>query len=324
VVLDLHWSDSNQFGKNNGQHEMPDDHSTSFWNDVATRYKNNSAVVFDLYNEPHSITWSVWRDGGTLTENGISYHTPGMQGLLNTIRKTVANNVVFAEGKQFGQDLSNITKGSALTDSSSGHGVGYEAHLYPIAAEDNAGRDNVVAATAAKYPLFVGEWGTTLNGDQFTGTPKPDAATWTKNMLNWLDQHKYAWTAWSLHPKTSPVLISDWNYTPTSYYGQFVHDYLVNHPGLSHTASNPVAPYVSSIVLRTPNGPATAAPSVVDAPRLADTNGNETLYLRSSIEQGGQSFTVTAHLNSRAALGEPGGLEGLGFLEGWGIQAQDW
>src|SRR5262249_50725684 len=208
--------------------------------------------------------------------------------------------------------------------SSSGHGVGYEAHLYPIAAEDNAGRDNVVAATAAKYPLFVGEWGTTLNGDQFTGTPKPDAATWTKNMLNWLDQPKSAWTAWSLHPKTSPVLISDWNYTPTSYYGQFVHDYLVNHPGLSHTASNPVAPYVSSIVLRTPNGPATAAPSVVDAPRLADTNGNETLYLRSSIEQGGQSFTVTAHLNSRAALGEPGGLEGLGFLEGWGIQAQDW
>src|SRR5216684_1831609 len=46
VWLDLHWSDKGQWGANNGQHQMPDDHSTTFWQDVATRYANNPAVLF--------------------------------------------------------------------------------------------------------------------------------------------------------------------------------------------------------------------------------------------------------------------------------------
>jgi aryl-phospho-beta-D-glucosidase BglC (GH1 family) len=51
-MLDLHWSDAGEWGKQIGQHVMPDQNSVAFWNDVATTYKNHPAVIFDLYNEP--------------------------------------------------------------------------------------------------------------------------------------------------------------------------------------------------------------------------------------------------------------------------------
>jgi hypothetical protein len=41
-------------------------------------------------------------------------------------------------------------------------------------------------------------------------------------MLAWLDQHRYSWTAWDLNPNSGPDLISDWNYTPTPYFGTYV------------------------------------------------------------------------------------------------------
>jgi aryl-phospho-beta-D-glucosidase BglC (GH1 family) len=39
--------------KADGQLPMPDqDHSIAFWSSVAQQFKNNSAVIFDLFNEP--------------------------------------------------------------------------------------------------------------------------------------------------------------------------------------------------------------------------------------------------------------------------------
>jgi endoglucanase len=49
---------------------MPDmDHSVTFWQDVANTFKNNTAVIFDLFNEPYpdsgawdsTAGWTCWR-----------------------------------------------------------------------------------------------------------------------------------------------------------------------------------------------------------------------------------------------------------------------
>ena len=64
VILDLHWSDMGQWGTRIGQHVMPDHNSVAFWQNVAATYKNHPAVIFDLYNEPHDVTWDVWQRGG--------------------------------------------------------------------------------------------------------------------------------------------------------------------------------------------------------------------------------------------------------------------
>jgi aryl-phospho-beta-D-glucosidase BglC (GH1 family) len=69
--LDLHWSDCGKWvneGGKLGQHNMPDERSVDFWQDLATRYKNQPNVIFGLYNEPHDVSFAVWRGGGTATD----------------------------------------------------------------------------------------------------------------------------------------------------------------------------------------------------------------------------------------------------------------
>jgi hypothetical protein len=212
VMLDLHWSDMGAWGKNNGQHFLPDDHSTLFWQDAATRYANNPTVLYDPYNEPTGIDWNTWLNGGTIDEGGTIYHSPGMQAILDTIRATGANNIVAPEGIGDGDDLRGITAGYALNDSAIN--LMYQIHFYPAAAQDNAGRDKLVGGADVANPLYVGEWGADAIGG-FFGTAKPDVPTWTKSMLNWLEEHQYSWTAWSMNTTSRPCLISDWAYTPT-------------------------------------------------------------------------------------------------------------
>ena len=100
VIFDLHWNDAGVWNPITGQHVMPDDNSITFWKDAAREYRDNPGVLFDLYNEPHDVSWDVWRDGGMVQDKGptvrkpTKYHTPGMQALLNTVRFQGAKNLV--------------------------------------------------------------------------------------------------------------------------------------------------------------------------------------------------------------------------------------
>ena len=39
-----------------------------FWEAVAKAFANHPTVLFDLYNEPHDVSWQVWRNGGMVSE----------------------------------------------------------------------------------------------------------------------------------------------------------------------------------------------------------------------------------------------------------------
>jgi hypothetical protein len=43
--------------------------------------------------------------------------------------------------------------------------------------------------------------------------------TWAPDMLGCIQKYRLNWTAWCFHPKSSPCLLLDWNYTPTPYWG---------------------------------------------------------------------------------------------------------
>ena len=82
----------------------------------AHRLCNNPAVIYDLYNEPHDVSWDVWQNGGRITDrpNGRkagparAYACVGMQTLLDTVRATGAKNVVVAGGLDWAYDFSGI------------------------------------------------------------------------------------------------------------------------------------------------------------------------------------------------------------------------
>ena len=225
IILDLHWSDCNEWGKNIGQHSMPDTNSVIFWKDFAPVYANHPAVIFDLYNEPHDVSWDFWLNGGIVKDkpnNHLQMQDPktfqavGMQTLLDTVRATGANNVVIAGGLDWAYDFSGILDGRQLSDPH-GHGVIYANHCY-----DNKG-DSVddwikkMEQASAKLPVIVTEFG----GNSGPGKVVP-SDDWLLHVLRALDEHRWSWTAWDLHTGAGPNLISDWNYTPTPRFGVHV------------------------------------------------------------------------------------------------------
>jgi hypothetical protein len=223
IILDLHWSDCNEWGRNIGQHSMPDLNSVAFWKDFAPIYANNPAVIFDLYNEPHDVSWDVWLKGGMILDkpnrrNAVAktYQCVGMQEMLDTVRATGAKNVVIAGGLDWAYDFSGILDGRQLSDPK-GNGVIYASHCY-----DNKG-DSVydwiakMEEATAKLPVIVGEFG----GNSGPSKRVP-ADNWLLHVLQAIDDHQWSYTAWDMHPSAGPRLISDWNYTPSPRYGVFV------------------------------------------------------------------------------------------------------
>src|SRR5207248_366834 len=102
VILDLHWgAPGTQLAL--GQERAPDaDHSPAFWFSVASQYKGVRGVAFDLFNEPHNISWSCWLKGCAMG----GWRAAGEQQLINAVRRAGATQPVIVEGNHWAGDLS--------------------------------------------------------------------------------------------------------------------------------------------------------------------------------------------------------------------------
>ena len=121
AILDLHWTDGTYTGPSSGcssaqatcQKPMPDAaQAIPFWTSVATTFKGNDAVIFDLFNEPYASRadnnnsaegWQCWETGSPCT--GICYPVAGMQQMINAVRSAGANNVLMLGGEEYSNDL---------------------------------------------------------------------------------------------------------------------------------------------------------------------------------------------------------------------------
>lgn len=197
VILDLH------------RYGYPVAADVDFWEDAAERYKNNPAVLFGLFNEPHGINWTQWRYG--VGSN------PSMQDLVEAVRSTGANNIVLASGLSWGYRLEGIVEGFALSDSG-GNGIVYESHVYPW---KGGGVTQDVINCALEHPVLLGEFGhpgtTSFEGMNFPSQPH---TTWVPFWLDWADVHGLHWTAWSFTPNAGPTMIlDDHGFIPNAYWG---------------------------------------------------------------------------------------------------------
>lgn len=233
IILDLHWSDCNEWGRNMGQHSMPDTNSLVFWRDLARVYANNPAVLYDLYNEPHDVSWDVWLNGGVVTDKPNARHAMGppktfeavgLQSLLDAVRATGANNVVVAGGLDWAYDFSGILAGHQLSDPH-GNGVIYANHCYDNKHDSVDAWVAKMEAASARVPLIVSEFG----GVSGPSRVAPDD-NWLLHVLRSLNEHHWSWTAWDLHTAAKPNLISDWDYTPTPNFGVYVKQALAGGP----------------------------------------------------------------------------------------------
>jgi len=228
LILDMHWSNNNEWGQNIGQHPMPDLNTVLFWKDAATRYRNHPNILFNPYNEPYGVSWDVWKDGGEVTErvrggDTRTYITPGTQKIVDVIRATGAKNIIVIGGLDWAFTLEEICNGYEIDDRG-GNGIIYDTHVYPWKPLD---WDKYVAACAAKYPILVGEFG--HYGDH--AKPREGAQAlphheWMTKIIEWIDKNQFHFTAWDFHPKAGPCLIKSFDNEPTEFFGVYVKEYL--------------------------------------------------------------------------------------------------
>jgi hypothetical protein len=220
VILDLHWSDQGdltvsrsekQGAGYSNQQPMADVNSIEFWKEVATRYRGDGRVLFELYNEPHDIPWNVWLNGGTV--GTVQY--AGMQQLYDTIRNDAhADNIVIAGGVQWAFDLSGVASNPL-----NGYNIMYASHVYKQS-------NDVQSEWPAKFgylaennvaPVILTEFGDGPQNDTCTGD-------WDTEVIQYANPLGISWTAWGWYvpyPTTAeslcafPALISDWSGTPT-------------------------------------------------------------------------------------------------------------
>jgi endoglucanase len=264
VILDLHSSDRGiaNYTETPDIWKMPDvNNSIPFWRDVATTFKDNGGVIFELYNEPHpredvwvdqqmdAQAWKLWRDGGVVEAGKdypcddcptlAAYNGAGMQQLYDVVRSTGARNLVLVNGVHWGYSLQGVPQYRL-----NGYNIIYGTHPYDWPDKQPDQFDKEFGFLAATDPVMISEFGS------YTCAPNPTANTlgpeYNRRVLDYADQKKMSWVAWAFwtpppEPATGQTaaqrqeqlcarsaLIADWNGTPTVT-GQIVKDRLASY-----------------------------------------------------------------------------------------------
>jgi endoglucanase len=235
VILDLHW---NWGAYTNGpdwhckdehatcQKPMPDArYAPQFWTSVANAFKDNDAVVFDLFNEPYpeigsnwdkTLGWQCWRDGGTCT--GLPYETAGMQDLVDAVRATGATNILMLGGLEWANDMREWLTYKP-TDPLNNLAASWHAYSFNACATETCW-DSQVAPLAQQVPVVAGEFGQDNCGFDYM-----------QRLVNWADAHGMGYLAWTWNPwgcSTGGVLIKDWNGTPEPGIGEGLKAHLLS------------------------------------------------------------------------------------------------
>lgn len=226
VILDLQWSapfdlpaDRTRGGV---QCPMPDTgKDLAMWKDIATLYRHDTGVLFDLYGEPYDITWSTWLNGGAITEGCYiiggpslarepgTYQAIGMRELVRQIRVIAPDNVIIVAGINWGYDLSGVLSGFAVA----GKNVAYDSHPFDYGNKQPDDWYRAFGHTATRYPVIVGEFGSYNCG---TGYIEQAINYFKSQNISWL-----AWT-WQTGSCSGPSLLADWSGKPSAPYGSFI------------------------------------------------------------------------------------------------------
>ena len=217
AILDLHWS-SGTSRPATTQEQMADaTHAPAFWRSIAGRFGHDPAVVFDLYNEPHGVSWGCWRDGcGAYA---------GMQRLVDAVRRTGARQPIMLTGLRWGNDLTGWLA-HRPRDPRRQLVAGF--HVYDFNSCTSAACwDGTVAPVARQAPVVTGELG-----------QRGCAHTFVDRFMAWADRAGVSYLGWGWNKADCdgfPALISDFDGTPTRY-GEGLRAHLagLTHAQLAH------------------------------------------------------------------------------------------
>ncbi len=178
----------------------------SFWKLVAAHYKDNSTVAFlELFNEPTT-------KGGELGECSWQQWRVLMEENINAIRATGSKAIPLVAGFNWGYFLTDVTK-----DPVNAEGIGYVSHPYPQ-KRNKPWEDQWTADwghVSEKYPMMLTEIGFCGPDDRGAHIPVLSDESYGDAITQYTAERGISYVVWVFDPQWSPMLIEDWNFTPT-------------------------------------------------------------------------------------------------------------
>ncbi len=268
VIVDLHWAGpgTDQTGPSLGQIPMADaDHAVTFWTSVASAFKSNGSVIFDLYNEPGIADWSCWVSGAAASAkcaqaNGSSYAVAGMATMLQAVRNAGATNIAILGGLSLSQDFSkwvtsvrSIPSLPAPLNAISIDNVAASWHAYDFnsaytqcpsqynqpaysvqscaTAQQFATSSGIADVLSAGFPVVVGEMAisafSTSTASKFSSAQLTVLQNWLDGLMTYMEGQQQGYFAWSWDLDQAPLMITDFTTgAPTPYFGATYQNHL--------------------------------------------------------------------------------------------------
>jgi hypothetical protein len=215
VILDLHWAAPGAM-KADKQLPMADrDHAPAFWRSVASTFKGDQKLIFDLFNEPFGIDWGCWLHGcqvpaGAGGDGAPAYPAAGMQALVSAVRAAGAGQPLLLGGINYASDVSGWL---AHEPRDPRHQLIAAQHNYGGLSPCAAGCRAAIVATHRRVPLIFGELGETDCRHDYIDS-----------MMRFADQHGIGYLGWAWDSTDSgwsctsgPSLIQSYDGTPTGF-----------------------------------------------------------------------------------------------------------
>jgi Cellulase (glycosyl hydrolase family 5) len=215
VILELHWAAP---GRTVANHQLPmadRDHTPTFWRSVAATFKDDHALIFDLYNEPYAVDWHCWLSGceipaGDGGDRAGAYRAAGMQSLVNAVRSAGATQPLMLGGLGYSSVLSGWL---AHAPRDPLHQLIADQHNYggltPCAVDCQA----AALAVHRRVPTMFGELGETDCRSDYIAP-----------IMRFADAHGIGYLGWAWDSTASgwscrkgPALIQRYDGTPTGF-----------------------------------------------------------------------------------------------------------
>lgn len=271
VIIDYHSHNASSNTEN----------AKAFFKTMAEKYGKYDNVIFEVFNEPTSQSWSEIK---TYAESVIS------------VIRQYSDNLVVVGNRSWDQ-YPNDAISSPINDKN----VAYTFHYYAGSHYTNSEGANAVQAMNAGLSVFVTEWGT-VDASGNGGFNSGNSATW----LSWMNQHKLSGANWSVSNKPESASYfqgSAWNYSES---GQWVNTNIFSKLPKSYTACSGSTPASSSSIASSssslPAGYTDYIDDFEDGDSLAFTGGIWYAYTDKD-DKGGSSITNTPNKDAKGVAG---------------------
>lgn len=231
VMLAMH--DDGKAGSPYGNNAtLPKKEDLPFWKAIATHYKNNPMVMFDVYNEPKAPDWQTWLHGGGSVGGA---QVVGFQDLVDAIRSVGAKQLVVVEPGSAGGAGAAVDPNATAEEGGwsrignntiNDSNIMYSLHAYQGIKFSAQQQDAKWGPILNHHPIFYGEWALLPNvaGNaglaHCAGIQPGQADGIVRGFLDYMTSRNASWSAWEFAPH---YLVQDYSsFTPTTLDAQWM------------------------------------------------------------------------------------------------------